>query len=326
MKILRFPFRVRNLLMQKRNGNIFSIDIRSDFGFFAVMQLYLYILLHCDRNHLTPVVRFSGKNYSCEERNGSWFENYFYSKVPPPLESSKLSPLGEIRTSVIMNVHDLGLRQKYDRVITLDMASALVEKYMGVKEEILFEVAEFVKEAFHGETLGVHYRGTDKGSEAPRVEWGAVKSKVLSVIERVNTIRTIFLASDEPEFIEYFLASSWPVKVVQFNCSEIYRGGVPTHKTTGDGYQKGREALITCLLLSRCDYCLKSASYLSAWSKIFNPQLKVMMLNRPHGHANWFPDREIWEHQYKFTADQTSVPADGRNVASGAVEGNPIHV
>jgi hypothetical protein len=326
MKLLRFPFRVRNLLTQNRNGNIFSIDIRSDFGFFAVMQVYLYILLHCDKNNLTPVVRFSGKNYSCEERNGNWFENYFHSKVPAPLETSKLSPSRRIHTSVIMNVHDLGLREKYGRVLTLDIASALLEKYMGVREDILSEVDRFTKEAFCEETLGVHYRGTDKASEAPRVEWATVRSEVLSLLEKVGTIRTIFLASDEPEFIEYFVASSWPVKVVQYNCAEIYRGGIPTHKTIGDGYQKGKEALITCLLLSRCEYCLKTSSYLSAWSKLFNPKLKVMMLNRPHDHANWFPDREIWEHQYKLAADQEPVSIDGRNVTSGAIDGNPIHV
>src|SRR3984885_13042132 len=203
MKLLRFPFRVRNLLMQNRNGNIFSIDIRSDFGFFAVMQVYLYILLHCDKNNLMPVVRFSGKNYSCEEKNGNWFENYFYSKVSVPPETSKLGPLRRIHTSVIMNVHDLGLREKYGRVLTLDVASALLEKYMGVREEILSEVDRFTKEAFCEETLGVHYRGTDKASEAPRVEWATVKSEVLSLLEKVRTIRTIFLASDEPEFIEY---------------------------------------------------------------------------------------------------------------------------
>jgi hypothetical protein len=172
----------------------------------------------------------------------------------------------------------------------------------------------------------LHYRGTDKGGEAPRVEWATVKSEVLSFLEKVRTIKTIFLASDEPEFVEYFMGLSWPVKVAQYNCAEIYRGGIPTHKTTGDGYQKGKEALITCLLLSRCEYCIKTSSYLSAWSKIFNPKLKVMMLNSPHDHANWFPDREIWKHQYKFAADQKSVTADGRNVTSGAVDGNPIRV
>jgi hypothetical protein len=320
MKLLRFPFRVRNLLTQKRNGNIFSIDIRSDFGFFAVMQVYLYILLHCDRNNLTPIVRFSGKNYSCEERNGNWFENYFFSTIPAPAETRKL------HTSVIMNVHDLGLRERYGRAITLETASALLAKHMGVRKEILSEVEEFTREAFRGETLGVHYRGTDKASEAPRVDWSTVRSEVLSLLEKARTIKTIFLASDEPEFIDFFVGSSWPVKVVQYDCAEIYRGGMPTHKTTGDGYRKGKEALITCLLLSRCDYCLKTSSYLSGWSKLFNPKLKVIMLNRPHGHANWFPDSEIWEHQYKFAADQEAVAVDGRNVASGAIDGSPVHV
>jgi hypothetical protein len=307
MKLLRFPFRVRNLLMQSRNGNIFSIDIRSNFGFFAVMQVYAYILLHCDKNNLIPVIRFSGKNYSSEEKNRNWFENYFYCKVFPPKETSGQGTSRKIHTSVIMNIHDLGLREKYHREITVDIAHALLEKHLGVREEILSEVDGFIKEAFCQETLGVHYRGTDKGGEAPRVEWATLRSEVLAFLEKVKTIKTIFLASDEPEFIEYFVAFSWPVKVVKYNCVEIYRGGIPTHSKRGDGYQKGKEALITCLLLSRCKYCIRTASYLSAWSKIFNPELNVIMLNRPADHANWFPDKEIWDNQYKPAANQEPV-------------------
>jgi hypothetical protein len=324
MKVLRFPFCVRNLLVQNRNGNIFSIDIRSDFGFFGVMQTYLYILLHCEKNNLVPVIRFSGKNYSSEYRNRNWFENYFYGKAALPIQASGSKPSRAIHTSVIRSIHDLGLRDKYNREITVDIANSLLEKYMGINEEILSEVNRFVSEAFCKETLGVHYRGTDKAGEAPRVKWANVKSAVSTFLEQVDTVKTIFLATDEPEFIEYFVALSWPVRVVTYDCAEIYRGGIPTHKTTGDGYQKGKEALITCLLLSRCDYCIKTASYLSAWSKVFNPKLKVMMLNKPDDHASWFPDREIWEHQYALAPDGRPMTADGRKGGSGVIGESPV--
>jgi hypothetical protein len=50
---------------------------------------------------------------------------------------------------------------------------------------------------------------------------------------------------------------------------------------------------VNSLLLSRCHVLMRTASFLSAWSSIFNPALPVVMLNRPIDGKLWFPDREI---------------------------------
>jgi hypothetical protein len=50
---------------------------------------------------------------------------------------------------------------------------------------------------------------------------------------------------------------------------------------------------VNALLLSRCTALIRTASRLSAWSSVFNPQLPVVMLNRPHDGMVWFPEREI---------------------------------
>jgi hypothetical protein len=38
---------------------------------------------------------------------------------------------------------------------------------------------------------------------------------------------------------------------------------------------------------------MKTSSFLSGWSKLFNPELTVIMLNEPHKKYLWFPEREI---------------------------------
>jgi hypothetical protein len=38
---------------------------------------------------------------------------------------------------------------------------------------------------------------------------------------------------------------------------------------------------------------MKTASLLSGWSKLFNPELPVIMLNEPKKKHLWFPEREI---------------------------------
>ena len=50
-------------------------------------------------------------------------------------------------------------------------------------------------------------------------------------------------------------------------------------KAEGDAYKKGEEALVDCLLLSRCDFLLKCTSHLSESSMYFNPKLECIDMN-----------------------------------------------
>lgn len=87
-------------------------------------------------------------------------------------------------------------------------------------------------------------------------------------------------------------------------------GNQPIHlNLAGDRNRKGFEALVNCLLLSRCDALIRSASFLSGWSNVFNPALPVIMLNRPFDAALWFPDREVLKRAQ--TAPMSVGPAKG---------------
>jgi len=49
---------------------------------------------------------------------------------------------------------------------------------------------------------------------------------------------------------------------------------------SGDGYAKGKEALLDALVLARGSYLFRTASNLSAAALLFNPELHFVLLNQ----------------------------------------------
>ena len=62
---------------------------------------------------------------------------------------------------------------------------------------------------------------------------------------------------------------------------------------TQNKYEINRDAIVNALILSRCDALMKTSSILSAWSKLFNPGLPLIMLNKPFEQCRWFPERDL---------------------------------
>ena len=95
----------------------------------------------------------------------------------------------------------------------------------------------------------------------------------------------LIISSDKIRHVDIF----WHEDTVR----SVDGGAIHSRPEMGDNYIKGKEALINCLLLSRCNVLIRTASFLSAWSSFFNPKFPVIMLNTPYEHKLWFPDREI---------------------------------
>ena len=120
-------------------------------------------------------------------------------------------------------------------------------------------------------------------------------------------IKNIVLATDEVECIDFFKSYPFTSPVIVAPAKYLPRGRTPVHFSGHDGLAIGREALVTCLLLSRCGFLLKSASYLSGWSKIFNPMLPTWLIAPPNRQAFWFPDRILWLDQESGKLNRTAV-------------------
>jgi hypothetical protein len=274
-------------LLKWRQRETFAIDIdTSDSGFFAQLNWCLYSFAHCEAAGLTPSVRLVGHTYSNLAKH-DWLHDYF----------EDVTALGNERAGRRLRIThieqtDLG---SYSAGITLERANSLMRRYLRVRPSIQRYVDDFVAKHFAaGATLGAHYRGTDKSMEATPVPWESFAAAAERHAAR-DCLKVIFVASDDPGFSVWMTQRfAGRFEVVAHDDQERSDGSLPIHRTlTGDRQLKGYEALVNCLLLSRCDALIRSASFLSGWSSVFNPALPVTMLNRPFESKLWFPDREV---------------------------------
>jgi hypothetical protein len=292
---LWIPQRVCRLwwaLRMQANEGVCSVEIANrHVGFFAQMNWCLYIFDHCERHRLIPDIRLTGDVYLDLNRGPNWFDYYFDSSHPmAPEERAR-----RIRyTKKILEFQDMG--QPFGAEISIGDAARLVNKFMHVKPHIVKMVDDFWQICgADGPVLGIHYRGTDKSSEAPRVSWNHCLATVESRLRDRSDIRAVFVASDEQAFIQFIARSVKDRPVYWRDDHHRSSDGQPIHTTVGGvgGYEKGEDALVNAMLLSRCSTLIRTSSFLSAWASIVNPTLKVILLNKPYDKFLWYPESEI---------------------------------
>jgi hypothetical protein len=164
----------------------------------------------------------------------------------------------------------------------------LLSTHIRVRQEILDEVQRFAAAQFHPGAfiVGVHYRGTDsthrltgslthyRTSPAPYEVYAEEVRRVLEAAAPVNY--QVFIATDEIDCVE-FMRRSFGERVVALDDAPRVRPheqAVHLNRAmTVSNYQKGKSALVDCLLLAAVSYLVKGRSNLSDASLIFNPAL-----------------------------------------------------
>jgi hypothetical protein len=295
--VLRHPAIVPNYLRQRRkllairfaqrrNRGVFAVNFVRSGGFFAHLTWCVYVLSYCHDRGLVPHLTSNDPHYT-DPRRGPDFHAYFFDHPRIDLAARR------IESTNVNRIDELGLPTYCIAGMTLERAGMLVERYMPIRPEIVGEVDRFVEDHFaSGPVLGVHYRGTDKSKEAPRVSREHCAAAIRRYLGEHPELRRIFVASDEASFIP-FVESEFPGLSVCSCDDQRSEGGVAVHRMafSGSNYEKGRQALVNCLLLARCDVLIRTASSLSGWASVFNPRMPVVMLNRPYPKNLWFPDR-----------------------------------
>lgn len=157
----------------------------------------------------------------------------------------------------------------------------MLAKYVRVKPHIMKIVEDFTTIHFDDFIIGVHYRGTDKEIEAPRVEYEQVLKSVNELVLELKLEKyKVFVATDEIAFLDY-MKTNFPDNLIYYEDSYRSNDGKPIHfNKTFSPYKKGEDALVDCLLLSRCDYLIATCSHLSFCSTLFSPNLKYKRLNK----------------------------------------------
>jgi hypothetical protein len=288
------PRRISLHAKQRLNRGVFSIEIQENSGFFSVMQMVLFILMYCDEKCLTPCISARGGLYGDVEGKLDWFP-VFFEAVHPTLGAAVTH---KVRTSTVRDLVHLGFRERYECRLQLRSASELFFAYYRPAAHVFEEVDAICRTLGIGSsTLGAHFRGTDKTLEAVPVSWGSFCRQVESTLAENPHLTDIFISSDERAFIDFFIAWPFGKPVTVAPAKHLACGSTPVHFSGYPGLEIGREALVSCLLLANCGFLVKTPSYLSAWSKIFNPSLPVKLVSPPRPDAFWFPDSRLWLEQ-----------------------------
>jgi len=163
----------------------------------------------------------------------------------------------------------------------------LIQKYVQVKPIIQETVDTFVKENFYNYfVIGVHHRGTDKVNEVLMVPWELTLQVLQHTIENLSQTNLerlkIYVATDDQHFLDYLL-QIYPSYIVYGN---FFRStnDQPLHhygsQYYSSYYEKGKEAIVEALILSRCDALIRPAPSGFSWiPMVFNPNMPVNSIN-----------------------------------------------
>lgn len=264
-------------------SNRLPIHIDSSHGLFAQLNWCLYVAFYCEKKGLRLAFKLTYSKYSV--KNSCFIESVF-----------KQEGCNSSRFLKIKHISEFPISPTLYKEISIAKAHLLFFDLFSLQEEIKKYVDEFVSKNFGKHVLGLHLRGTDKKAEAPPITDEMICQKVDSYLKE-NEVDTIFVASDESKFISLIKESYESNKIHVCFHEDLIKSqdGLPIHLNSNHGNkeQKLFEAMVNSLLLSRTDYLVKSASFLSAWSCIFNPNLSAELINTPYKESLWFPDSKL---------------------------------
>lgn len=281
--------------VQKLNKGIFAIEMHNPkLGFFAKLNWCLFVMHYCQRRGLIPYVELTSPNYIDPKRGPDWFKYYFINLAM--LDQGYDATYRPGHVTRIRSISDLKLPGWCYHELTVDHAAELFKQSVAIRPEIVSAVDAYATKHFSvRKILGIHFRGTDKTVEAPRVTWEYCEKTIRNYLDHHPDTEALFVASDEAQFIRHISSRFPDLEVIAHDDHYRSTEGKAIHAldSGGDNYLKGKDALVNSLLLSRCSAVIRSSSFLSAWSSIFNPNLAVILLNKPHDDALWFPEVEI---------------------------------
>jgi hypothetical protein len=246
-------------------------------GFFALFNVVLGALDYYDKGGCAGIkIEMDWGEYVDPNQGPNWWEYFF----EPIHLGERFAPSSFL--SWPSEVQDLAYKS-YNT--SRNRSYEIIKKYVHLKPEIEDEIESIFKEKFSDSfMIGIHHRGTDKYGETPIVPYlNTLKALNYAIINLTRNQRAnlkIFVATDDQNFLAHLLKTC-PYQIV-FN--DFVRS--PDHRPVHYGnnwhssnFQKGKEVLIDCLLLSKCNILIRpEASSVSLTATKFNPQMKDIVL------------------------------------------------
>lgn len=296
----------------------------SNKGFFAYLTFALNQILYAEKNNMVPVIYFGpwsvdGPNLFHDPERGDNMWDYFFEPVngytygdilllikDPEhplteknlvhLEDDMISYLHAGNPSSIYN-YPYGFYNNLEEDANnwyarqREKAQRLIKQYIRVKKELVNEVEQYLTRHFNQRhILGVHIRGTDKGSNSEALHIAKIISPkkyyahIDSYIQKHPDAK-IFLATDQEQYVTQ-MRRRYPNRLLTQSTILSKSHVNAFQKNDGKNYQKGKEVLLDCLLLARCNYLLKCSSAVGEYAHYFNSDLFSLDLNELHGRPN----------------------------------------
>ncbi|MEM9354992.1 MAG: hypothetical protein AAGB04_02165 [Pseudomonadota bacterium] len=301
-------------------------------GFFAYVNFAINQIIYAEEKCLSPVVFFGpksgdGPNAFYQEDMGDNIWDYYFEpvsgltyddiqrKLKDPKDSLSQGDLVHLTSEQLWELHtsNPGSVYPYPHGIHFhtytsdpqwyekqrDRGSHLVQKYITPKHHIIQKVNAFVEANFGSAgVLGIHMRGTDKGSaHSPRKLMRVVHPhEYFPFIDDYLSGQAnakIFVATDQQQFADKIRAR-YPDRTLTYEAVRATGIRNPFEVSDGKAYRKGEDVLIDCLLLSRCDFLLKCTSAVGEFAVYFNPQLRCIDLNHASDDLTPTQKLKIW--------------------------------
>lgn len=275
LKPMFYIYSMSESLITSNNSDVGIIDGKIRNGLFgSTLTWILEILPYLKKNGIYP----------------DWqIDTYCYGPIFPNIIKPKhITSKSNIKIDLIKLKSEHPYTYKESEC---NLAHDLFFEYFDIPNDIL-ENVENIIEKFAGKTLGVHFRGTDKFNlEADYISQDDVLKNIIAFLSKSNEFHTIFVMSDEASFITKINSefSNKKYNIIYTN-SLRSNNNEPIHPNRCN-INNAKEAIIDSLILSKCDYIIKTSSCLSDWVKIWNPSIEVYNLNKFR--YTWFPQSII---------------------------------
>jgi hypothetical protein len=275
--------------------------MRSEFhGLFSEFHSVLGALAYAESHGAAGVrVDFRSPLYAERDRGPNWW-TYFFEPATVRLAAAEPAPDDEVHLNGIVTKYGtyggfsdvVGGPAAYLYPMRFGMSRPalhrLLTAHIHVRPEILDEAAKVIASRFEpgAYIIGVHYRGTDAthgwtgtltNYRTSRMPYSAYADEVRRVLNgAAPRAYQVFVATDEIDFLEFMQREFGPRVLCLDDSPRVHAHQQAIHLDRSlrvSNYQKGKSALVDCLVLAATSYLVKGRSNLSDASLAFNPAL-----------------------------------------------------
>ena len=257
-RIIRLPTRMSGRRLFKVGGAI-TVDVSERMGLGGILTNAGNALYVARKYEVDLALRFTSPTYAPSWGQIEWLESYFVRLGRSPGDAP------------VCNAEDVPALKPPP---TLRDCADLVWSTIRIRDDIVSGADQFIQSPTFA---AVHFRGSDKFLDSPRVATETMLSTAEREMER-EELECLFVATDEPVFVaqaqQRFGSAmfSLPLEAV---ASE---NGTPAHFGDIEGETKAREALTTMIILSRSQLLLKTESLLSDWAMTLANNQRVVLV------------------------------------------------